>query len=98
MLAEAPVRDPSPPQARGPSSAASPTQMDLAVGDCPCKLPGPSPTDGVSQWEHRHTSIQIKAWTALAMTFRCCVLLGEKGGSFLWCVCFGFGETRLMCQ
>lgn len=82
MLAEAPVRDPSPPQAKGPSPAASPTQMDLAAGDCPCKPPGPSPTDGVSQWEHRHTSIPIKARPASAMTFRRCVLLGEKGREF----------------
>ena len=78
MLAEAPVRDPSPPQAKGPSAAASPTQMDLTVGDCACEPPGPSPMDGVSQWEHRHTSIPIKAWPALVMTFRSCVLLGVK--------------------
>lgn len=82
MLAEAPVRDPSPPQAEGPSAAASPRQMDLAVGGCPCEPPGPSSTDGVSQWEHGHTSIPLKAWPALVMTFSCFVLVGVKYGEF----------------
>ena len=75
MLAEAPVRDPSPPQAEGPNATASPTQMDLTAGGSPCEPPCPSPTDGVSQWERRFTSIPIKAWPALAVTFRCCVFL-----------------------
>lgn len=86
MLAEAPVKDPSPPQAKGPSAAASPRQMDLTVGDCPCEPPGPSPTDGVSQWEHGHTSIPIKVWPALVMTFRCCVFAECEKQGVLICV------------
>lgn len=66
VLAEAPVRDPSPPQAKGPGAAASPTQMDLTVGERPCEPPGPSPAEGVSQWEHGLTSIPIKAWPGMS--------------------------------
>lgn len=87
VLAKAPVRDPSARQAEGPNAAASPTQMDLTAGGCPCKPPGPPPTDGVSQWECRYTSIPIKAWTASEVTFRCCVLLGQEGrGVFFVCL------------
>ena len=76
MLAEAPVRDPSPPQAEGPNAAVSPTQMDLTASGLSMQPPQPSassPTDGVSQWERRFKSIPIKAWPASTLTFRRCV-------------------------
>lgn len=69
MLAEAPAKDPSPLQARGPNAAASPTQMDLTAGRRPRGPRCPSPTDGVSQRARRFTSIPIKAWPASAVTF-----------------------------
>ena len=45
MLAGTPVRDPSPPQAEGPSAAASPTQMDLTASGPAVQTPPPL-TDG----------------------------------------------------
>lgn len=86
LLAEAPVRDPSPPQVQGPNAAASPTQMDLSAGGCPCGPHCPSPTDGVSQCERRFTSIPIKAWPALAVTFRRFVFLGWERHRVFLCV------------
>lgn len=97
VLAKAPVRDPSAPQEQGPSAAASPAQMDLTAGDSPCKPPGPPPTDGVSQWECRYTSIPIKAWPATEVTFWCCVSLGQRGREFSLGVCFSDGWMSLLC-
>lgn len=95
MLAEAPVRDPSPPQARGPNVAASFIQMDLTAGGCPREPSCPSPTDGVSQWGWHFTSVPIKAWLAWAVTFKCS--RGEKDRVLLR-VCFGVAGTRFHCQ
>ncbi|KAK5860411.1 hypothetical protein PBY51_021890 [Eleginops maclovinus] len=104
MLAEAPVRDPSPPQAEGPNAAVSPTQMDLTASGPSMQAPPPPPptlrllTNG---WCITvGTSFQINPNKGLACLGADIQTLGERRVEFFSFVCFVLWDAGMsfLCQ